>query len=129
MGKYSDTEWYQAELKKYIEKYGDVPPPWVFSPNSHPYSISWRMGAGETYIIVFSEWYGDGYKSEHERISYFKKYPPPPRWLGWMAEAIWNLDPWDECELHYTPYFNKLKQSGFEGIDDYEKDLRDEKWI
>src|SRR5687768_2985829 len=116
MGKYSEEEWYKASRAKHIEKYGDVPPPWVFDPNSHPYSIRWRMGGGETFIMVFSEWFDTEYKSEQQRITYFKKYPAPPRWLGWMADVIWDLEPWDEEEFDYTPYFDKLKQSGFEGI-------------
>jgi hypothetical protein len=128
MGKYTNTEWYQAALAKHIETYGNVPPPWVFVPDSHPYSMRWRMGAGETHIMVFCDWFDDNCQSEPERISYFKKYPAPPRWLAWMADAIWDLEPWKEEEFDYTPYFNKLKLAGFEGTDDYEKDLNDEKW-
>lgn len=122
-------QWYQAAIRNNIEKYGDVPPPWIFAPDSHPYSIQWRMGGGETHIMVFSKWFDDNCKSELERITYFKKYPAPPRWLGWMADAIWDLEPWNEEDFDYTPYFTKLKLAGFEGTDDYERDLNDERWV
>ncbi|GAA0196374.1 hypothetical protein GCM10009122_60960 [Fulvivirga kasyanovii] len=128
MEPFENSDYYQKELNKYLDKYGDVPPPWVYAPDSHPYSIQWRMGSGETHIMMFFAWYGRNLDTEADRINYFRKYPAPPRWLGWMADAIWDLEPMDE-EFDYSEYFEKLKAYGFEGTEKYMEDLTDEKWI
>ncbi len=128
MGKYSDQEWYKTELNKYMEKYGEIPPPWIYEPHSHPYSMEWRMGDGETFMMLFHEWFPEIYKTEEKRIAYFKKYSPPPRWLGWTANAIWDIPSWTHEGFSYVPYFEKLQKYGFEGILEYAKDLNDDKW-
>ena len=118
----------KSQVKKSIEKHGDVPPPWVFRPNSHPYSIGWRMGAGETYIMVYSSWLNENCTSKEELIKFFKKYPAPPRWLGNVANTIWNLEPMEES-FDYSEYFDELKKLGFEGTEAYIEDLSNEKWL
>jgi len=130
MGKYSKEGWYLKKLKELKDEFGDIPPPWVYSKDSHPYCIQWRMGAGETLLMVFNEWWEVENKTEKERIEYFKKWPAPPRWLAWMADTIWNLNPWEsDSEFDYQPCFAKLKELGFAGTEDYESDLDDEKWL
>ncbi len=122
-----EPEAIQKIVKKYVAKYGDVPPPWVFRPNSHPYSTQWRMGAGETYCMVYWSWLNENLKSESELIEFFKKYPAPPRWLGSMANTIWKLEPMEES-FDYSKYFSKLKNYGFEGIEKYKEDLSNEQY-
>ena len=130
MGKYAEAEWYKQSVAQWMEQYGSVPPPWVYAEDSHPYSLRWRMGEGETLVMVFGEWWDQENKSEAERVEYFRKWPAPPRWMAWMADAIWDLEPWDcEGEFDYKPYFKKLTELGFEGADDYERDLEDERWL
>ena len=88
------------------------------------------MGSGESLIMLFGEWWQMEKKNEADRIAYFRKWPAPPRWMPWMADAIWGLKPWEsEEEFDYQPYFKKLKELGFEGSEEYEKDLADEKWL
>ena len=127
MSEFEGSDFIGNEVKKYVAKYGDVPPPWIFRPNSHPYSIQWRMGAGETYVIVYWTWLNEKMKNESELVEFFKKYPAPPRWLGSMADTIWNLEPMEES-FDYSEYFDKLKQYGFEGFEMYKEDLSNEKW-
>jgi hypothetical protein len=130
MGQHAEAEWYKKRVTQWVAQYGAVPPPWVFAENSHPYSIRWRMGEGETLLMVFGEWWEQENKSETERIEYFQKWPAPPRWMPWMADVIWGLESEDyEGEFDYQPYFRKLTDLGFQGADDYESDLDDEKWI
>ena len=130
MGQYSDQDWYKDLLKKFKEEYGNVPPPWVYSKDSHPYSIQWRMGAGETLMMVFYEWWESENMSLEDRVKYFKKWPPPPRWLAWIVEAIWSVELWgSDEEFDYDPFFKKLKKYGFEGTEDYLTDLEDKKWL
>lgn len=128
MGQYSDKEWYLKLSKEYIEQYGDVPPPWVYAPTYHPYSMGWRMGGGETHSMVMSEWLEQQDFSEEQRIAYMKKYPAPPRWLTWVADFIWDLDPIDPEDFDYEPYFTKLEQLGFKGTSDFEKDFNSDEW-
>jgi hypothetical protein len=129
MGQYADAEWYKDKVAQWVAQYGAIPPPWVFAENSHPYSMRWRMGEGETLVMVFGEWWEQDNKSEEQRIAYFRRWPPPPRWISWMADAIWDLEPWNSDEFDYRPYFKKLSELGFQGVEDYERDLDDEKWL
>lgn len=60
---------------------------------------------------------------ESQRIEYFRKWPPPPRWLTWMIEVIWDLNPEDfDDDDDYWPYFRRTKALGFGGEDDYQRD-------
>jgi hypothetical protein len=130
MGKYADRQWYKRRLAEYTDEYGAVPPPWIHAENSHPYSVRWRMGHGETLLMVFDEWWEQQQWSEAERVAYFRKWPAPPRWIPWMADAIWDLRPWEcEGEFDYTPYYKRLGQLGFVGVGDIDRDLTDDKWL
>ena len=129
MTQFDAAQWYQAALQKYLDQYGDVPPPWIYSENSHPYSIQWRMGGGEDFMTIFWKWWQEQNFSEEESIAYFKKYSPPSRWLGWTCEAIWDINGLDEHEeSDYTPYFEKLKSAGFTGIENFISDLENPDW-
>lgn len=88
MGKYGNSEWYLKSSKKLIEKYGDIPPPWVYASNFHPLSMGWRMGGGETHMMILHEWLEQKNLSFGERISYLKKYPFPPRWCEWVIHFL-----------------------------------------
>jgi len=130
MGKYADREWYKTHSKRLINQYGDVPPPWIYEPRAHPSSICWRMGGGESHVMILWEWMDQQNKNKEERIAYLKKYPPPPMWMKWAAQFIWNLgdESW-KLDFDYQPYFIQLKELDFEGVDDFEKDFNDDKWI
>lgn len=127
MSEFEKSDFYANELKRNIDKYGDVPPPWIFRPNSHPFSIQWRMGAGESYMMLYYTWLKNNINSKDELILFFKKYPAPPRWLGNMANTIWNLEPMEES-FDYSKYFTKLKEYGFEGVEKYKEDLSNEQY-
>lgn len=127
MGEYSDKEWYLKEKAKYFSKYGEIPPHWVVFPNSHPYSIMWRMGGGETFVMVFSNWFEDTFNEEKNRVQFFLKYPPPPRWLAVMSAYIWNVE--IEEEFEKSEILERLNKFGFLGTDEYLKDLENPKWL
>ena len=129
MGKYANAEWYRRRLAGYVARYGAVPPPWVYAEDSHPYSMQWRMGDGETLVMVFWEWWDQQGWPVPERVEYFRKWPPPPRWIPWMADAIWDLRPWEGGEFDYGPYFGCLEQLGFLGVADVDRDLDDPRWL
>lgn len=121
--------WMEKYLTKAFAEHGDFPPPWIYSPNSHPLSMGWRMGDGESYIMVFWTWWKQSNKSFEERVDYFRKWPAPPRWCGWMAETIFDVELWDpEKEIDYSEYFAKLKALGFEGTEKFDEDFNNENY-
>lgn len=120
------------EIAAYVAKHGAVPPPWFVFPDTHPYDGTWRMGAGECYLDVFRRWWRSQNLDEEQRIEYFRKWPPPPRWLEWMIDAIWAPefeDGDDEQDLAFAPYFDRVAALGFGAKADYDKDLEDPKWL
>ena len=123
MGEYKNSEWYIKLRDEQIERYGDVAPPWVCYPNSHPYSIGWRMGSGETHIMVLNEWFDEKKFNYEERLSYLKKYPAPPRWYMWIVDFLLEIDTTEFEEKDYFPYFEKLKALGFKNTDNFMEDL------
>ena len=59
-------------------------PPWVKHPNIPYFSIGWRMGEGESYIIVWQSWAKS--MNESQLLIYFAQYKPiPVEWLNWVA--------------------------------------------
>lgn len=123
MGKYKDAEWYIKSSTALIEKYGDIPPPWIYAPNIHPYSIGWRMGGGETHMIILDEWLDQQNLSFDERITYLKKYPAPARWYSWIIHFLWEVDSYKFEMPDYIPYFEKLEELGFKNTKDFHKDF------
>lgn len=124
-----DSDWYKSGVAELMEEYGTVPPPWVLAPNGHPYSMMWRMGYGQTHILIFGEWMRQECPGEASKIAYFKKFPPPPRWLSSMVSYIWDVDIFSERAEDYASYFKKLDELGFSGTAEFEQDLNDEKWL
>lgn len=59
-------------------------PPWEQFPDIGRYSIGWRMGTGEGYIIKFGCWYG-GLSAEGQR-RYQDLNPPPGEWAGYWDD-------------------------------------------
>src|SRR5512133_570637 len=92
-----EAEWIEKRIIELAEEYGSVPPPWFIFPDTHPYDIGWRMGGGESHLMVFNNWWEQEKKNwdEAQRVEYFRRWPPPPRWLKWMIDAIWDLTPFE----------------------------------
>lgn len=124
MNDITQSTWYQGHIEPLIAEHGMFPPPWIYQPDSHPYSIGWRMGGGEDFITLFWQWWNSAQMNEQQRIEYFKYFPAPPRWYEWIADAIWDLDPFeDPAAFDYNPYFERLKELGFIGVDQFEEDI------
>ncbi len=130
----------RGEIDRLVAEYGAVPPPWVVY-NEHPYNICWRMGGGESHIMVWWEWWPQQRFTEDQKIAYFRRWPPPPCWLRFLIEAIWDVDTsewdvdtseWDvgmSEEEEFTPYFKRTSELGFGDQHDYQRDLNDPKWL
>lgn len=125
-----DPQWVKDEIAELVARHGAVPPPWFVFPNTHPYQIVWRMGAGESFIMIFGAWWKSQKPamSETQRIEYFRQWPPPPRWLVWMIDVLWDL-PDEELNdpdaFDYSPYFARTEALGFGTEEEYERDLHE----
>lgn len=120
-------EWIQKAIEGLTTQHGAVPPPW-FMYDAHPHSICWRMGGGESHMMVWSQWWPEQQLTEAQKIEYFRKWPPPHCWLGFMIEAIWEVDEFDAAET-LAPYFERTQALGFGSQQDYERDMEDPKWL
>ena len=92
------------------------------------------MGAGESHIVVFTEWWEREMRTvgEAERIEYFRRWPPPPRWLTWMIDVLWDIRPWeldDPDSFDYSPYFARTEELGFGSEAEFDRDLADPRWL
>ncbi|MGI4871567.1 MAG: hypothetical protein ACRYFX_10360 [Janthinobacterium lividum] len=105
-------------LANMLAEYGDVPPPMrqqMLYPTAHRYSICWRMGGGETHLMAWWPWWQQQGWDVAQRLAYFQKWPPPPMWLTWVADAVWDLDvdlDENEEQAAYAPYFAELERRG-----------------
>ncbi|TQV65946.1 hypothetical protein [Aliiroseovarius halocynthiae] len=57
-------------------------PPWTEFPNYSPTSMGWRMGAGETYLDYFRDWFST--LSEEDRQTYITTVSIPEEWVAWI---------------------------------------------
>ena len=71
-------------LREELAQHGSVRPPWVLFPGTHPFDIAWRMGAGETHVMLWGAWE----VASTERINAIRKHGAVPAdWAWWAAEA------------------------------------------
>lgn len=62
-------------------------PPWQRYPTIPRYSIGWRMGGGESYLMVFWHWYER--LSRDEKLDYFREHAPiPTEWVDWVGMQL-----------------------------------------
>src|SRR6185503_3800064 len=120
--------WMQEEIDALVVAHGTVPPPWVVY-YEHPHSLCWRMGGGESLMMVWSEWWPQQNLTEAQRIEYFRKWKPPHCWLAWLIDAIWGVNYYDEDDATLAPYFERTQALGFGSRQEWEADYSDDKWL
>ncbi|MDR2326600.1 MAG: hypothetical protein LBE51_14545 [Acidovorax sp.] len=120
--------WMRKSIEQLTATHGCVPPPWVVY-NAHPYSMCWRMGAGESHIMLWSAWWPQQALTQEQKIAYFRQWPLPPCWLPFLITAIWDVDTVDADDAALAPYFERTSALGFGGRKAYEADLDDPKWL
>jgi ribA/ribD-fused uncharacterized protein len=98
-------------------------PPWVKYPEILRYSIGWRMGYGESYIIDFNEWYEK--LSSEEKGIYKKMFPPQEKWKDYYNEETEESEDTKELDIDYNFWDgnHKIKYS----VQDLKKDYVSEK--
>ena len=130
----SEAEWVESRMIELVAEYGAVPPPWFMFPDTHPYSLFWRMGDGEGHLEVFDAWWAQqkDQLDEGQRVDYFRQWPPPPRWITWMLDVIWDIEPWESDDpdpFDYAPYFARSEALGFGTQAEFKRDINDPQWL
>ncbi|MCZ8519765.1 MULTISPECIES: NADAR family protein [Paenibacillus] len=59
-------------------------PPWIVFPGQHPFSIFWRMGDGEGYLMELGKWH-DTLNPEAE-LEYRRYFVPPEEWADYYPQ-------------------------------------------
>lgn len=117
-------DWIHQGIAKLEAEYRDVPPPWIIFPDEHPYSLCWRMGSGEAHIELWSTWWEEQHYDEADRIAYFRRWTPPPRWLEWTIDAIWEDD---ESDFDQNAAFARIEALGLGTKAEFDRDFDDPK--
>ena len=84
-----------------IRTHGSVRPPWVAFPGVHPFDIAWRMGAGETHMMLWSRWI-EGRSATEVTAAVARHGPIPADWSWWVAEATGVIV--DADDLYDVPF-------------------------
>lgn len=62
-----------------------MPPPWLAYPEIERYSIGWRWGSGESYIMKWGDWMDT--LNEGEEKEYQELFPEPVTWKGYWDDT------------------------------------------
>lgn len=77
-----DFQRFEDHVKKSVQSSmdgdGDLLPPWLKYPETHPRKVFWRMGKGQDYITLFDMWRLS--LTENETLGYIEKYPNLGEW-------------------------------------------------
>lgn len=77
-------QWIEAAIAKELAERKDLLPPWLKYPDIPNFSIGWRMGGGESYIMMWQSWAKK--LDQNQLLAYFAQYQPiPVDWLTWVS--------------------------------------------
>lgn len=80
------------------EQGGELQPPWAHLPWISRWSIGWRMGTGEDYAMMWSDFSDEKIHGLTEALAYLRRHPRAPRtWADWLA--YWLSDVERRAEL------------------------------
>lgn len=74
------------------EQGGELEPPWARFPWISRYSIGWRMGMGESYSMLWSD-FAEKITTPDEALAYLRRHPPAPRtWADTVAHWLGQIE-------------------------------------
>ncbi|MDC0741441.1 hypothetical protein [Polyangium mundeleinium] len=97
----------RASLERELRAQGRTSPlpPWLRYPEVPRYSIHWRMGGGESYMMAWWQW-AEG-RSAEEKTTYFREFAPiPVEWVDWVGMQIRD-DPEDDESASFDDLLRK----------------------
>lgn len=83
------SQWLDVAVREQLDAHGCVLPPWQAHPEIERYSIGWRMGYGESYMMTWWHWWETAGMDEAAKVAYFRADEPPHAWLDWVAWVMW----------------------------------------
>lgn len=88
-GETEPPAWYTGSLADGLDANGDIPPPWARYPEIPFGSIGWRMGSGESWLMLWWRWLEDQPADRESRRDYLRRHPPAPRpWANAVASVL-----------------------------------------
>lgn len=84
-----------------VRTHGSVRPPWIAFPGVHPFDIAWRMGAGETHVMLWGRWV-EGRPAREVTTAIVRHGPVPADWSWWAAGALDCAG--DAAEIYDVPF-------------------------
>ena len=96
-------------LREELAEHGSPRPPWIRFPDTHPFDIAWRMGAGETHVMLWGEWDAD----TTERIAAIQKHGAVPAdWAWWAADVAGLITGEDSYDVPFEDVRRELATVG-----------------
>ena len=83
----SEIDWRNRdiELRRKLEAGEEFEPPWVFAPNTEPWSGEWKQGGGEYWLLEIWLPFWQGLSLE-QREKYLEKWEPPTKdWYEYLT--------------------------------------------
>ena len=81
----------ETAIASEVAAHGAVRLPWVAFPGVDPFSIAWRMGAGEGHIMMLGR-VPPSLTNEQRLAQVIASGPVPADWAWWAAEWIGELE-------------------------------------
>ena len=103
-------------IRAELATHGTLCPPWLKYPSIPRGSISWRMGSGEWYVWMLSEW-TTGWSPE-QHVAHLRRYAPVPLiWSNRIAGRLGVGDPVAEPEARAKLASHGLLERHADAID------------
>lgn len=81
------ARWADERIARELRERGTLLPPWSRFPELPRYSVGWRMGSGEDYLILHGRWTANW--TSDAWVAYLRRHAPiPVEWYDW---ACWQL--------------------------------------
>jgi hypothetical protein len=68
----------RARLPQFVDRNGDLAPPWEQFPEYERHTIGWRMGTGEDWLGMWHVFLEQLDPAPDARLAYLRRHPPAP---------------------------------------------------
>ncbi len=104
-------------LENELNAHGKVRAPWVVLPGVHPFDIAWRMGQGESHLLVWGRWlaaYAPAEAWSQALVALKQSAPVPADWAHWTLEATGLSTEDDAYDHSFEDARKRLSEVGLE---------------
>ncbi len=109
------------------EQGGEMEPPWSRLPWIQRWSIGWRMGIGEDYGVMWTNFSDEKLHGLTEALAYLRRHPKAPRtWADWVARWLSDVERRAELEAEADEDGDEEGEEEGEGEEADDEDEEDE---